>query len=86
MQTLDTLAIGQSATIKEFTDDFLSLKFIEMGCLPGEKIKLCNIFDVKTIPHLVILNNGGDIIDNKGRYFIQNNKDNINEIINTFNL
>ena len=43
MQTLDTLALGQSATIKEFTDDFLSLKFIEMGCLPGEKIKLCNI-------------------------------------------
>ena len=22
---------------------FLSRKFIEMGCLPGEKIKLCNI-------------------------------------------
>ena len=43
MQTLDTLILGQSATIKEFTDDFLSLKFIEMGCLPGEKIKLCNI-------------------------------------------
>ena len=43
MTTLDTLKIGQSATIQEFTDDFLSLKFIEMGCLPGEKIKLCNI-------------------------------------------
>lgn len=43
MQTLDTLKLGQSATIQEFTDDFLSLKFIEMGCLPGEKVKLCNI-------------------------------------------
>jgi ferrous iron transport protein A len=43
MPTLDTLKLGQSATIQEFTDDFLSLKFIEMGCLPGEKIKLCNI-------------------------------------------
>ena len=43
MQTLDTLKLGQSATIQEFTDDFLSLKFIEMGCLPGEKVKLTNI-------------------------------------------
>lgn len=43
MPTLDNLKIGQSATIQEFTDDFLSLKFIEMGCLPGEKIKLTNV-------------------------------------------
>lgn len=43
MQTLDTLKLGQTATIIDFTDDFLSLKFIEMGCLPGEKIKLSNI-------------------------------------------
>ncbi|MCD6016979.1 MAG: Fe2+ transport system protein [Bacteroidetes bacterium] len=43
MQTLDTLTLGQTATIIDFTDDFLSLKFIEMGCLPGEKIKLSNI-------------------------------------------
>ena len=43
MQTLDTLKPGQSAVIQEFTDNFLSLKFIEMGCLPGEKIKLCNV-------------------------------------------
>ncbi|HRG02115.1 MAG: FeoA family protein [Bacteroidia bacterium] len=43
MPTLDTLKIGQSATIQEFTDNFLSLKFIEMGCLPGEKIKLTNV-------------------------------------------
>lgn len=43
MQTLDTLMLGQTATIIDFTDDFLSLKFIEMGCLPGEKIKLSNI-------------------------------------------
>lgn len=43
MRTLDTLTLGQTATIIDFTDDFLSLKFIEMGCLPGEKIKLANI-------------------------------------------
>ncbi|MDF2449159.1 MAG: Fe2+ transport system protein [Bacteroidota bacterium] len=43
MRTLDTLIQGQMATIIDFTDDFLSLKFIEMGCLPGEKIRLANI-------------------------------------------
>lgn len=43
MVTLATLKIGQSATIQSFTDEFLSLKFIEMGCVPGEKIKLATI-------------------------------------------
>ncbi len=43
MQTLDTLKPGQTGTIQGFTDDFLSLKFIEMGCLPGEKITLSYI-------------------------------------------
>jgi ferrous iron transport protein A len=43
MRTLAELKIGESAIIKSFTDDFLSLKLIEMGCLPGEKVKLQHI-------------------------------------------
>ncbi len=43
MKTLDQLKLGQIAVVQEFTDDFLSLKFIEMGCLPGEIVKLVNI-------------------------------------------
>lgn len=43
MPTLDTLKIGQKATIQSFTDSYLSLKLIEMGCLPGEMVKLTNI-------------------------------------------
>jgi len=43
MSTLDTLHLGESAKIESFTDDVLSLKFIEMGCLPGERIVLKNI-------------------------------------------
>ncbi len=43
MTTLDTLKIGQTGIIESFTDDFLSLKLIEMGCLPGETVKLTNI-------------------------------------------
>lgn len=40
MTTLDTLKIGQTAVIKNFSDNFLSLKLVEMGCLPGEEVKL----------------------------------------------
>ena len=43
MITLDQLKLGQIAVVQEFTDDFLSLKFIEMGCLPGEIVKLVKI-------------------------------------------
>jgi ferrous iron transport protein A len=43
MKTLAELKIGESAIIKSFTDDLLSLKLIEMGCLPGEKVKLQHI-------------------------------------------
>jgi ferrous iron transport protein A len=43
MITLDSLKLGQSATVREFTDDFLSLKLTEMGCFPGEVVKLTNI-------------------------------------------
>jgi ferrous iron transport protein A len=43
MVTLASLKIGQTATIQSFSDEFLSLKFIEMGCVPGEKIKLVSI-------------------------------------------
>ncbi len=39
-RNLSQLKVGETAIIKEFTDDFLSLKFLEMGCLPGEKITL----------------------------------------------
>jgi ferrous iron transport protein A len=43
MVTLDNLKLGQSATVREFTDDFLSLKLTEMGCFPGDVVKLTNI-------------------------------------------
>ena len=43
MKTLDQLKIGESAIIKSFTQRDLALKFIEMGCLPGEKVTLTKI-------------------------------------------
>jgi ferrous iron transport protein A len=35
---LSQLVPGQSGVIKEFTDLEMSIKLMEMGCLPGESI------------------------------------------------
>lgn len=43
MKTLAELKLGESAVIRSFAQQDLALKLIEMGCIPGEKIKLCNI-------------------------------------------
>lgn len=43
MKTLDQLKPGESGVIKEFSQRDLALKLIEMGCLPGELIKLIKI-------------------------------------------
>ena len=41
--TLAELKIGQSAIIDSFTDEEMSLKLMEMGCMPGEKVTLQTI-------------------------------------------
>lgn len=38
INTLDQLKEGQKAIIDSFTDREISLKLLEMGCLPGEEI------------------------------------------------
>ena len=43
MKTIADLKLGESAVIKDFTDDFISLKLLEMGYLPNTKIELCGI-------------------------------------------
>jgi ferrous iron transport protein A len=37
---LSQLKPGQKAIIKEFANNEVFLKLMEMGCLPGEKIKI----------------------------------------------
>ncbi len=37
---LSQLQIGQKGIIKEFTDLEMSVKLMEMGCLPGEVVKV----------------------------------------------
>ena len=38
--SMDKMKIGQSATIVSFTDEVMSLKLLEMGCVPGEIVTL----------------------------------------------
>ena len=38
MNTLADMKPGDKATIISFTDEELSLKLLEMGCIPGEEI------------------------------------------------
>jgi ferrous iron transport protein A len=41
--TLADLHLGEKAIIDSFTDQDVSAKLLEMGCLPGEEVELRNI-------------------------------------------
>jgi ferrous iron transport protein A len=38
--SMDKMKVGQSAVIVSFTDELMSLKLLEMGCVPGELVTL----------------------------------------------
>ncbi len=40
---LSQLEIGKKGIVKEFTDLEMSVKLMEMGCLPGEEISVTRI-------------------------------------------
>lgn len=41
--TLDLLKVGESATVVEIDIDTVPLKLVEMGCLPGNPIRILQI-------------------------------------------
>lgn len=43
LKNLSQLKVGQSAVIDSFTDTTMALKLLEMGCTPGEIVKLDRI-------------------------------------------
>ncbi|MCX8480023.1 MAG: hypothetical protein RL138_811 [Bacteroidota bacterium] len=43
MLPLSKLKIGQLGVVSSFTDEGVSTKLMEMGCLPGEVVKVINI-------------------------------------------
>ena len=38
--TLEQLGVGETGIVKEFTDLEMSVKLMEMGCLPGEVVEV----------------------------------------------
>ncbi|HJU45779.1 MAG TPA: FeoA family protein [Chitinophagaceae bacterium] len=40
MQRLSELKVGETAIIQSFESNDIFLKLMEMGCVPGEKIKI----------------------------------------------
>lgn len=40
---LSQLEIGETGIVKEFTDLEMSVKLMEMGCLPGEEVRISRI-------------------------------------------
>ena len=43
MRLLSELKINEEAVIESFNDLQLSLKLLEMGCTPGERVKLVRV-------------------------------------------
>ena len=50
------------------------------------KLQLCEAFNVKTVPQLSFITNTLEILNLNGRQLIENNKDDINYIINELGL
>ena len=42
MDTLANLKLGEMAVIDSFTDEAMAIRLIEMGCTPGETVKINN--------------------------------------------
>lgn len=45
--TVGDLKKGQKGIIKEFTDDLLPIKLLELGCLPGNQIEMIQMAPLK---------------------------------------
>ncbi len=43
MKRLSDLAVGQKAVIHSFEKDEIFIKLMEMGCVPGEKVKVIQV-------------------------------------------
>lgn len=45
--TVADLKYGQKGIIKEFADDLLPIKLLELGCLPGNEVELIQVAPLK---------------------------------------
>lgn len=47
IKTVAQLKRGEKGIIKEFIDDILPIKLLELGCLPGNEVELVQIAPLK---------------------------------------
>ncbi|MGE5106970.1 MAG: FeoA family protein [Sphingobacteriales bacterium] len=47
MEKLSKIAVGETVIIHSFESDEIFLKLMEMGCVPGEKVKIEQIAPMK---------------------------------------
>lgn len=47
VSTVAHLKVGQKGIIKEFSDDILPIKLLELGCLPGNRVELVQVAPLK---------------------------------------
>ncbi|MEO9510988.1 MAG: FeoA family protein [Flavobacteriaceae bacterium] len=47
MATVIDLEYGQKGIIKEFSDNILPIKLLELGCLPGNNVELVQVAPLK---------------------------------------
>ena len=45
--TVANLKLGEKGIIKEFAEDILPIKLLELGCLPGNEIEMIQIAPLK---------------------------------------
>ncbi len=83
----EIIFISSDKSENEFKEYYNSMPWL---AVPYEKrhikTKLCNLFGIKTIPRLIILDNDNEIIDLDARKFIEENHNNIDKIIEYYDL
>ncbi len=47
MATIADLRQGEKGIIKEFTEDLIPIKLMELGCLPGNEVEVLQIAPLK---------------------------------------
>jgi len=45
--TIASLKVGESGVIEDFSLDVIPLNLLEMGCLPGKKVRLLQVAPLK---------------------------------------
>lgn len=86
-KSIEIIFISSDKEIESFNSYYAKMPWLTIPYENrNQKNKLCEMFGVKTIPQLIFITNELDILDEPDRYFIENNKDNLELIISKLNI